>query len=1265
MFSTSGSNGITQNERLLRALLPQHVQLDERKLRDRLAFAASFAELLKYYTVEKGFEGNWQPFFLQDEAVFLSTVLATDLRSLENKHDNACIALEHSPLIEDKKDHLRTIYEQIIDQVYLLDEWYRHAIDMNKTQLNVVESIEYELQNAIEQRLAQELQALLDLQDRWGITVAQKYESDELFYELHPKWFPNGQRVQARGIEAEDTNAEKQVGHYLKQLRIFHRSFFNVLSYVVLSAAPFLERSLSENDNHKPDVGLFIVFLRLLEHSQAQLNTFTEQHLDFYYYQVLRFKERGYAPDYVNLHLRIAEQDDAYVLPAQTRFLAGVDENGEDILFETQEEVLLNRAEIASLKTIYVGRNPLIGIGSSYQLISKVYAAPEANSRDGLGERFIGNEKLWPPFGEEQFDRPKNDRRMIAADLGWAIASPMLELEEGKRSINIRLHFERESMATLQLLIRDISQNEKLSREDAFSKIFLNSLKMELSSSEGWYEVDTGGLLPPNDWQRPELRLQLNLSAAAPPIIAYGEAELGEEFHPEYPVLRILHRRQDAIYPYSFLKELKLESIHLEVDVQEAKKFVLFNEFGQVDPRMPFQPFGPTPRQGAYFLLGKAELFKKELSDLAFQIEWHNLPKERRGFQDYYNVYPERIRNSSFKVGFSALNANTFHPAEGEAPLKYSLFKTDLFSSGVRKKTRIDGIPIERLSWEAKPNSSLPPVYDNTTSNGFFRFELLEPEMGFGTDVYQDLFTRIVTENASPRNRKKPPQELPKQPYIPVIREMTVDYKAVSQINIVAVETVARADEEARLYHIHPFGIHCIHSEEGTESRYLLPRYDEDGYLFMGLENLEPPTQLALLFELRYPRNVEVKDDDPDFQWSYWTGEDWQYFSREQLLSDTTAGFTQSGIIQLVLPRDMERGTNILDKELHWLRISVRGKVEGLAHCALLTTQAVQAVWVHNGSTERLAKPLPAGSIERLASPVPVIREVEQPFPSFGGIPGESKLGFYIRSSERLRHKYRAVSVWDYERLILSEFPDIYQVKCVQHQQHEDFVEKGQLILVLLPKFEPKNSYVEPLVNQSRLAEVQEFVARIASPFGSVLVRNPLYERLKISCGVYFQKGKNNGNFLKKLNQDIMRFISPWMFEQSHPIELGGSLNKDVVLSFVEKMDYVQFVTKFSMVQVYTDARGYDLEDTARDQSNSPLVRATTPWSILVPLEEQPISFLEAESFQEPEKAGIETMIVGTDFIITEEKGEERRRPANRGAGEEQQQERFFIRIDV
>jgi hypothetical protein len=369
--------------------------------------------------------------------------------------------------------------------------------------------------------------------------------------------------------------------------------------------------------------------------------------------------------------------------------------------------------------------------------------------------------------------------------------------------------------------------------------------------------------------------------------------------------------------------------------------------------------------------------------------------------------------------------------------------------------------------------------------------------------------------------------------------------------------------------------------------------------------------------------------------------DEWKEFSQNQILTDTTNSFNNSGIINIDIPRDPTNNNSILSGQLHWLRVTVKGEPDLLPRCLKVATQAVSVTWVDNGSSAtHLLEPLPGNSIKKLSSSISQIRGVNQPFPTFGGRPGETKLNFYTRTSERLRHKNRAVSAWDYERLVLDKFPNIHQVKCVTHVGNEDYVPRGTVTLVVVPKIDKNiKSYHLPVVNYTILESIKTYLQSISSPFVNIEVRNPIYERVKITAGLRFEQGKNNGTFLKKLNQDIVEFMCPWMLGVEQELELGGVLVKDVILSFIEKCSYVEFVTKFSAVQVFPqDSGGFDVDDTAIHSTNSPLIRATKPWSILIPFESNPLYFVDEDNFQLPEKASISSMIIDGDFVMTEEK---------------------------
>ena len=74
-----------------------------------------------------------------------------------------------------------------------------------------------------------------------------------------------------------------------------------------------------------------------------------------------------------------------------------------------------------------------------------------------------------------------------------------------------------------------------------------------------------------------------------------------------------------------------------------------------------------------------------------------------------------------------------------------------------------------------------------------------------------------------------------------------------------------------------------------------------------------------------------------------------------------------------------------------------------------------------------LAQTLPAGSLAKLKTPQAEIKKLEQPYAGFGGTPTESGEHLTRRAAERLRHRNRCITSWDYERMLLEAFPGVHQ----------------------------------------------------------------------------------------------------------------------------------------------------------------------------------------------------------------------------------------------
>ncbi|MFK7907645.1 MAG: hypothetical protein AB8B69_21080, partial [Chitinophagales bacterium] len=331
--------------------------------------------------------------------------------------------------------------------------------------------------------------------------------------------------------------------------------------------------------------------------------------------------------------------------------------------------------------------------------------------------------------------------------------------------------------------------------------------------------------------------------------------------------------------------------------------------------------------------------------------------------------------------------------------------------------------------------------------------------------------------------------------------------------------------------------------------------------------------------------------------------------------------------------------------DLHWLRISLRGDVDILGKALDIETQAVTATWVEDAETDpeiHLANPLMPHEPIELEVVLAEITETLQPQGSFKGKTSEKDVDFYARISERLRHKNRAVTHWDFEHLILNEFDEIFQVKCLSYLTNPNFVNHGNLLFVVVPRIKMGGRAKLPTVNTSVLQDIKEYLQKHTSPFVNIEVRNPEYEKIKINASVAFTEGNNNGQTLKQLNQDIKQFICPWLFGEEGELELGGEVTKDSLLDFIEKRTYVAFVTKFSVVQVTKETELYKTSDTAISKQIAPVIYTSKPWAVIVPIDKHQISVIENSNYQSPEMSAMDTMMLDVDFVIrSEEESEE------------------------
>jgi len=407
---------------------------------------------------------------------------------------------------------------------------------------------------------------------------------------------------------------------------------------------------------------------------------------------------------------------------------------------------------------------------------------------------------------------------------------------------------------------------------------------------------------------------------------------------------------------------------------------------------------------------------------------------------------------------------------------------------------------------------------------------------------------------------------VPNPPYTPQIQAMTMDYQASADVN------------DIDLIHLYPFS-NTYKAETITLEPSLFARFCEEGTLFIGLKSLRPPINLSLLFQLA-EATADSEAKPAKVRWHFLDNNIWKELRTGfEVLSDGTKGLTATGILKLALPENMSKINSVMPAGLHWIKATVGGNSRTVSETTVIRTQAMVATFQINAALEtataRLVRALPPGSVGKLLVADPAVKSVQQPFDSFGGRLPELEGGYYQRVSELLRHKGRAIQKWDYERLVLEKFEQVYKAKCINHSFQTDAhlyendvpYAPGYVLLALIPDLrilQAGNSF-EPKVPASLLNETDQYFSRIISPFVRFKAVNPRYEKIHFCITVRLVHGKDEQFYKEKLKSDLRIFLAPWAIGKYDKLTFGQCVYRSDILRFLEQTGYIDFVRRLEM----------------------------------------------------------------------------------------------------
>jgi hypothetical protein len=1232
-------DGSGQLQRYLKALDPAYAPIDDRSTEDLLVFAKRYAAQIRFYDIpeSKINDGipakkvSWREFFRRDMAVIAASIAVTEAEGFKKEYDEVNERLQ----INTKPEIYAALYAPIIGMIKKIDRWYSVAIPENP--------LYADLKLAIDSDLKQQVQKIMAYEEGFKFvdpTVDLKIDLNGI--ENKDAWGLNETVSPDATIYKGTTREEKILNASLFTEDIFH-AFYNFLNRLISDSEKYFLFALEEYPAHQPHMALFITFLQLFNRAQTQMNGLTGRLLDFYYKEVLHLETKPSVPDKAHIVFELAKDVTEYPIATGTALKGGSDKSGKEQLYKTTSDLVVNQAKVKELKTIFVEKIEKETDAGS-EMIDTIYARPVANSSDGFGAKFEDDDTKWPTFGVGSPDKtkPKNTcekieqlkeaiKRKDQTRVGFAIASPQLLMQGGKRLIEVKLN------ATAAALFEKQEQMTLASKGNLFEIWFTGETE--------WFKVDTvmtaadqvkfkrflpAGIFSPltDDFEasyylteekivgssETSYILSVYLPSSVQAVIEYStKLHTAYTYSTAQPVMQLLLNPVLDLKPTDY-KNFSVDKLSLKVkvgsifpkneenrtpqdifkilgiDSAEAAAFVNFtadglsklvlqNETQGVLPAgKPFDPFTAYPNKGKSFYIGSNEVFNKPLGKLAVFIKKTMEGDNKTGAAGFVSTG----KTAEYDVSIlESRRWNDLIPEKGN-----DFFQETLKSNILNQSFTSNG----GLTWEVKPHIHLrKPLLPVTewkpgTEKGFIRLTNLIP-VSVGNNITMSFLQ--ASQNMAPAFEIKEVSVS----YVSDLTELEVGVDAfyhiypfgtietyvgaASQINGGAAENIrntitkiraslsnnqfAKADEQKdyllvnadklllpQFTYIWPYeqykppaapAANLTLGKEGNIIRKISAREEgdayaeklilsasglqdkisggdnqysgetqEEGLLFIGIEKTQPLQMVSMLFQFADGSAADEDNDPPEIHWSYLTNNEWRPMKEENLVSDGTAGFQTTGIIKIEIPEDATNNNTIITSGLYWLCASVTTDSNRIPMLIDVVTQAVLANFEDNNNDQsHFDAALPAGSISKLSVAVSQIGKVQQPFASYDGKHQEIGKEFYTRVSERLRHKARAITPWDYEHLVLDRFPSVYKVKCITHTDPNCLCTEKEVTInpdsTVLVKYNATGGFdsseevkIKAVLNQPKTLKV---VITVFSPLGNTALATVTGNQLK------------------------------------------------------------------------------------------------------------------------------------------------------------------------
>ncbi|WP_187428046.1 hypothetical protein [Roseobacter fucihabitans] len=760
-----------------------------------------------------------------------------------------------------------------------------------------------------------------------------------------------------------------------------------------------------------------------------------------------------------------------------------------------------------------------------------------------------------------------------------------------------------------------------LAPEDVFEKLLSDAFEVTLSTGAGPVTPSVTQVLSNIHADNAGLTLKLKLDDKVAPIVGPDPTNA--------PVLSLRYASSARICPVSFFERYHIKNFDIRVKAAGIRQIAALSDDGPVATGQNFMPFGARPKDGASLWVGCAEMAIKPVTDVGVTLTWAQTPGKIGSFEGHYAHYANRKDIPDPKLTLAFLSADGWKGLGARALPMFE--RSDL--GELSPDWSFEGA----LYAPSNPTDRVVTPQDfharQKVPAGMISLSLSDTANGFLADEYPLALVKAMRPRLLPPPLL-PPRPVPPAPFVPQIARMSLSYTAQAKIEINAPQT-ARAGE--KVVQVGAFGQVEVFPKRTLRHVTLFPPRLGYGHLFIQISGRDATGPLTLLFNVAERGHLRRVPEVNPIAWHYLTFAGWAPLPATAIASDSTAGLMRSGLVAINLPEDALRVSSEMPGEGAWLA-AVATKPD-LSVFPSVTSIETNGVWAlcsdatfakSPGARVWTFEPPQAGL--RAPVEVPVVADVRPP---------ETPRDFKARVGERLRHRKRAVTPWDVERLVLDAFPQVWMVKCLPHlDRHTPRPAPGQVTVIVVrkPPRLPAGAPARPEVfDVATLQRIRDHLRNLGSEFASYDVANPSFERLHVRASLVFEFDRDDGAVAQRLKTHLNRYLSVWTGSDALA-RFGWSLNVKLLRAHINALEYVRAINDFSVLHLASDDAGtHMLMDTAQTDTrgpHGPWITAARPWSLPLSTIDHALTPLLKPQDDRPTQSGIGRLSIGDMLIV-------------------------------